>query len=588
MRESWKPAFTVGAVLLFVFILVLSACSTGGGEESQPATEPAQTEQSASEPSNADTSSEEEPKEEIIEKQGTLTVTIYDRGRIPAEEGTYEDNRWTKWINENFPYSEVKFVAIPRANPEEKLNVLFASGSAPDFIIEFSPAIRGSLYNSKQMMPVEDLINEHSVEYKALTEKYPELIKLSRRDDGKLYEMARYNELVPGMMVYIREDWLQKLNLQRPQTMEELFQVAKAFAENDPDGDNQRNTFGINISHMADTIVNNMFGAHAIGTSLKWDNGKAVTNWEGLQAATEFKSRLYRERVISQDFLNDTNGNKALQDFVTGKLGIYIGNYMNATQTMSTILTPLLTNVPDAVVTELEVPESPLGDFTPTLDVPVSPSFFVNANSKNPVAAVKYMDFLLKESTGMALKYGLEGVHYVLDENGCPALPADEAKANEMLEVRSRELVYTSDYILPYTTALEKAECKDQTRDLDVTKPDHKQMYDILTARQETFRHMSQTKEYPGITFQAFYPAIPQELQNFYTSSILEIENILTKAILDSGTYSADQAIADAKAVWANASGETIEAFYTEYFQKTQNNLVSSDEIMQMMRKANP
>ena len=54
-----------------------------------------------------------------------ITVTVYDRGNVPAAEGTIEKNRWTRWINENGPV-DVTFVAIPRVNPQEKLNTLFA------------------------------------------------------------------------------------------------------------------------------------------------------------------------------------------------------------------------------------------------------------------------------------------------------------------------------------------------------------------------------------------------------------------------------------------------------------------------------
>lgn len=39
-----------------------------------------------------------------------------------------------------------------------------------------------------------------------------------------------------AMMMFIRQDWLDNLNLEIPTTMEELKAVAKAFTEQDPDG----------------------------------------------------------------------------------------------------------------------------------------------------------------------------------------------------------------------------------------------------------------------------------------------------------------------------------------------------------------
>lgn len=100
-------------------------------------------------------------------KKGKISVMVYDRGRVPAEEGNYEKNRWTEWINKNAP-AEVTFVPIPRNKPEDKLNVLLASGSAPDFIQDYNPLNKNAWYASKRLMPLDDLIEKHSVEYKAI------------------------------------------------------------------------------------------------------------------------------------------------------------------------------------------------------------------------------------------------------------------------------------------------------------------------------------------------------------------------------------------------------------------------------------
>lgn len=64
-------------------------------------------------------------------KRGHFTATLYDRGNVPPEAGTIDNNRWTKWINEEGPV-DVKFVPFPRAEQVQKLNLLFASGEAPD------------------------------------------------------------------------------------------------------------------------------------------------------------------------------------------------------------------------------------------------------------------------------------------------------------------------------------------------------------------------------------------------------------------------------------------------------------------------
>lgn len=137
--------------------LLTSGCSdkkesaTGSSSPSSPA---------ASSPASS-------PYSESPAKRGDVTVSVYDRGNVPAAEGKIENNRWTKWINDNGPVNAT-FVPIPRTDPGQKWNVLFASDSAPDIINEYDPNIVNPLIDQKQLMPLNDLIENNSVEYKKL------------------------------------------------------------------------------------------------------------------------------------------------------------------------------------------------------------------------------------------------------------------------------------------------------------------------------------------------------------------------------------------------------------------------------------
>src|SRR5690349_17067643 len=69
-------------------------------------------------------------------KRGSITATLYDRGNVPPAAGTVDNNRWSKWINEKGPV-DVDFIPFPRSEQVQKLNLLFASGDAPDLIMEY-------------------------------------------------------------------------------------------------------------------------------------------------------------------------------------------------------------------------------------------------------------------------------------------------------------------------------------------------------------------------------------------------------------------------------------------------------------------
>lgn len=46
-------------------------------------------------------------------------------------------------------------------------------------------------------------------------------------------------------MLWIRQDWLDRLGLKPPKTVDDLEAIAKAFVENDPDGNSKRDTIGL-------------------------------------------------------------------------------------------------------------------------------------------------------------------------------------------------------------------------------------------------------------------------------------------------------------------------------------------------------
>lgn len=53
----------------------------------------------------------------------------------------------------------------------------------------------------------------------------------------------------------IRQDWLDNLGLEAPTTIDEFEEVIRAFTEDDPDGNGEKDTYG--FTYEGDTIYNN-------------------------------------------------------------------------------------------------------------------------------------------------------------------------------------------------------------------------------------------------------------------------------------------------------------------------------------------
>lgn len=161
----------------------------------------------------------------------TITVTILDRSAVPTDQGTYEDNWATRWINENAPV-KVEFVACARNSTYQNYNLWLASGEAPDLIMEFQPEYVEEWANQGMLIELSDIIDEYAPNYRALTP--PETQQWGMTMGGEYaFAQQRFESSVVNHMLYVRTDWLENLGLSIPTTEEEFLEVVRAFTEDD-------------------------------------------------------------------------------------------------------------------------------------------------------------------------------------------------------------------------------------------------------------------------------------------------------------------------------------------------------------------
>ncbi|UKS24753.1 extracellular solute-binding protein [Paenibacillus sp. HWE-109] len=520
-------------------------------------TTPKQTDPGASASPNA-------PKPTEAAKRGAINVSVYDRGNVAPEEGNWDKNRWIDWINQNGPV-DVKYTPVPRWESFPKFNALLASGTAPDLILEYDANYRNSWYSQKLIMPIDDMIAKYSTTYKSILEKYPLLRKIGTKEDGKLYEIGRLNVVAPHHRLLIREDWLQKLNLPVPTTTEELYKVAQAFVNQDPDGNGKKDTFGINLSGVGFSVI-----SHIFGRSIDWavQNDKFVHDWERLQASVEFQKRLFDDGLVDKDFLTDKNGQKGIQDFMNGKLGIFaidsawftIPNYETFKK-----------NNPDAKVIPIALPKSQFGQFSPIIATPVQMVGVVNAKAKDPKAIMQYIDWMVEPKNATLLKNGIDGVHSKVGSNGCPQ-PIDTEK--------NKKELYTDDLNMMRSDLLLGKCAEVYLVNLRPEVPTQKELLDINLKSKDIY--ISKDRPVPSLGAD-FLPVLPDDLQAIVKtttkSNSIDKGDIWLKALVGGKNYTAEQAIKDAKEVWDKAGGKQVDDYYAAWYEKNKANTFSIDDL---------
>ncbi|MBO0780898.1 MAG: extracellular solute-binding protein, partial [Ktedonobacteraceae bacterium] len=126
---------------------------------------------------------------------------------------------------------------------DTKFNAAAAANGLPDFFqIPFNNTIFLQWVKQGLIAPVDSLFPMMPQRTK---DRYsdPQTQKLATID-GKKYVLQEKAGLNKRQGLFIRQDWLDKLHLQQPKTLDDLMNVAKAFTFNDPDGDGKNDTYG--------------------------------------------------------------------------------------------------------------------------------------------------------------------------------------------------------------------------------------------------------------------------------------------------------------------------------------------------------
>lgn len=546
MKKSFR-GLAVGLTLVMSASIGLSACSSNQVEPKK----------------ESSASNVNDPKA----KKGKITVMVYDRGTIPSSEGTYQNNRWTKWIQENSPLEEVKFIVVPRTEAVQKMNMLFASGEGPDVVANYEEIL--PFISKGQALEITDDLLAKMPNYKMILDKYPALKKLTTVN-GKVYTVGTVTNVAPNHAVVIRADWLEKLNLQMPKTPEELFAVAKAFTEQDPDGNGKNDTYGITLNADSQRWLSHMFGL-ANPEKYAVVDGKLTYTWDRMEDWLKYTKQFVDAKLVDPDFLLD-KGDKALADFTNGKIGIF------ATGKFSSINSPTFANFkknnPNGKLDTFEMPKTKYGSFTGYINGGPGNAAFINASTKDVDAAVRYINWLNDPKVSDYLTYGPDGVYKKRDAEGTVVVVDPEK--NKV------EYDYASDYSIIRNALGTGGSATYPPLANEYYNQYLKSNDPVLQEFGDLFFKMAQVVNKPGAIdprkWQQSMPALSSDNFLKKTNGGKAVDDLLLRA-LATPSITAEKAIADAKDAWKKAGGEDVDAFYNDYYQKNKATMLSPEDF---------
>ncbi|MFJ5717032.1 extracellular solute-binding protein [Neobacillus sp. NPDC093127] len=253
---------------------------------------------------------------------GKTIVTAFSAIRPSITD--FNDNELTRKIEKKLDI-DIKFQTTPDDGARQKQSLLLASGDYPAAFIggDFSGIEQLKYGKQGVFIPLNDLIDKYGPNIKAAFKQQPWIEKAITMPDGKIYGL-------PGMMgcyhctypikMWINKDWLKNLNLEMPQTPEELEKVLTAFKNNDPNGNGKKDEVplsGIPNDQEMNPInfIMNAFIYTNHGNYIKVNDGKLsfVANQPEWKQGLEYMRNLYSKGLFDpQTFTQQDEGVKQL------------------------------------------------------------------------------------------------------------------------------------------------------------------------------------------------------------------------------------------------------------------------------------
>jgi putative aldouronate transport system substrate-binding protein len=333
-----KRALLKPILLVTLLALLLSACA-GPPQVAQPAAESAAQPAATAVPADvlaAQPWRQTDAYSPLPERASLVLVKGGQENASLMPEGeSIEDNRALQYIEDTLNV-DISFAwIVPSDSFSDKLNLSIASGDIPDVMTV--DAIQ--LQQLAEAGAIEDLTG--------IVERYAnaDLLENWNQTGGVALAAATIDGKVMGIpnvqpqadapiMVWVRQDWLDKLGLEGPETLDDVEAIAKAFMEQDPDGNGAADTYGLTGTmnpvmvpgnlHGFDTIFN-VYGAFP-EIFFRNDAGEIV--YGSLQPETKEAlarlAALYQAGVIDPEFATKTTDNSN-EIVVGGKGGIMMG-----------------------------------------------------------------------------------------------------------------------------------------------------------------------------------------------------------------------------------------------------------------------
>ncbi len=424
----------VCALLLTTAMVVGTLAGCGGGDNSGASTgtdsAPAATDSGDSAPAASDDGSSA-TSGEVIE----LTFFNADAN---------QDDPWTDPVA--LAITEKTGVKLKTTRPvggndeSEAVALMIAEQNYPDII--FAKGSAGNMIDAGAMMDMTDLIEQYGPNIKKLYGDEFEKLKQSA-DDPSIYQLSAYNvggtKFKDAGNMQIQWAALKAKDYQIPKNLDELETMIKDYIAANPTTDDGLDRIGISLStsdwHWLITLGNPAGfiadGAPDNGQWIVTENNEGVYKFSSAKEREYFRwlCRMYNEGILDPDFATQTHEDY-IAKIASGRVVALFDkdwDYQDGEKVLKADGKYELTyaGLPVTMDENTKCPSLMYQGLTTGTGVGITTS------CKDPVAAIKFIDFLCSDEGQVLNKWGIEGVNYFIDDEGHRYRTPEEIKYSQ-------------------------------------------------------------------------------------------------------------------------------------------------------------
>lgn len=195
----------------------------------------------------------------------------------------------------------------------ERITLMAATDELPDCVPTYTMVDANRFYNWIDQdvtrtipesllkdLPLTKKVFEDSLALQAIKKIRGEYFYIPRPESATNIHVAQQD------VIYYRKDWAKNIGIEKePETMEEYYQLLKAFAEKDPNKTGKRDTVGLTLAGGSDSAVTGFFAPYGINP-LYWveEEGQFIPGYMSRKniEALKFIRKLLMEGILDPEF----------------------------------------------------------------------------------------------------------------------------------------------------------------------------------------------------------------------------------------------------------------------------------------------